>query len=332
MILIFSASGDLETDKICVALTKNHYPYLRINDSDFLLGNVYIEICNNEIDPVSLFFNENRIEEAIITCVWIRKMGFFKNSPCFVKFNKIPNSDIQSFMRREYFMVHDFILDYFDNRKFFTDKDLININKLNVLREAAKLKINIPSTFISTNKIKVEIFANKKKHLLIKPISDNIGIKHDKEICILSNFILKKEEISKFPNMFFISQFQEYIDKQIELRIFYLNNQLYSMAIFSQEDKKTRIDFRNYNKESPNRLAPFILPKEISIKLICLMKKLKANAASIDMILTPGGEYYFLEINPFGIFSMIEDVCNYSLYELTANALIKHSKNAKKNN
>ena len=32
----------------------------------------------------------------------------------------------------------------------------------------------------------------------------------------------------------------------------------YSSAIFSQNDPKTSVDFRNYNKDKPNRTPPYI--------------------------------------------------------------------------
>jgi hypothetical protein len=52
---------------------------------------------------------------------------------------------------------------------------------------------------------------------------------------------------------FFPSLIQEEIDKDYEVRIFYFFGELYSMAILSQNDPSTEIDFRNYNHSKLSR-------------------------------------------------------------------------------
>jgi glutathione synthase/RimK-type ligase-like ATP-grasp enzyme len=85
------------------------------------------------------------------------------------------------------------------------------------------------------------------------------------------------------------------------------------MAIFSQMDSKSRLDFRDVdvNGSHPNRMVPFTLPKNIRLKIDRLMKKLKLESGSIDMIVSPDNEYFFLEVNPVGQFNFISELCNY---------------------
>lgn len=124
----------------------------------------------------------------------------------------------------------------------------------------------------------------------------------------------KKLNIEKIGTTnFFPSLVQNYIEKKYELRIFYLNGEFYSMAIFSQKDNQTIIDFRNYNKTKPNRTVPYKIPDCQAIKLDLLMKKLEINCGSIDMIVTNDNEYVFLEVNPVGQFGMVSYPCNYNL-------------------
>jgi D-alanine-D-alanine ligase-like ATP-grasp enzyme len=90
------------------------------------------------------------------------------------------------------------------------------------------------------------------------------------------------------------------------------------MAIFSQNDEQTKIDFRKYNHLKPNRNVPFMLPPEIEKKLIQLSKKIGVNCGSIDMIVTSNNDFVFLEINPIGQFGMVSTPCNYVLNEKIA--------------
>ena len=100
-----------------------------------------------------------------------------------------------------------------------------------------------------------------------------------------------------------------------------MRTQFFPMAIFSQKDKKTQLDYRNYNQEKPNRNIPYILPNKIQDKLQLLMDKLGLDSGSIDMIVTPEGEYVFLEVNPTGQFGWVSVNCNYYLEEKIANYL-----------
>lgn len=90
------------------------------------------------------------------------------------------------------------------------------------------------------------------------------------------------------------------------------------MAIFSQNDSQTKIDFRNYNHSTPNRNVPYKLPEELEHKLTNLSKKIGINCGSIDMIVTKNDDYIFLEINPIGQFGMVSNPCNYYLHEKIA--------------
>ena len=79
------------------------------------------------------------------------------------------------------------------------------------------------------------------------------------------------------------------------------------MAIFSQNDDKTKIDYRNYNDEIPNRCVPFILPEKVLDKIKQFVKISHHNTGSIDMIYSESEEYYFLEINPMGQFDWLSE-------------------------
>ena len=121
--------------------------------------------------------------------------------------------------------------------------------------------------------------------------------------------------------------FQRMIEKEFELRIFFLNNTFYASAIFSQIDNQTKTDFRNYNDCKPNRTPPYKLPVKIQNKLSILMSKLTLNSGSIDLIVTPLGKYVFLEVNPIGQFAQVSIPCNYYLEKIMAFELIKNKKN-----
>jgi glutathione synthase/RimK-type ligase-like ATP-grasp enzyme len=119
--------------------------------------------------------------------------------------------------------------------------------------------------------------------------------------------------IAKLPVKFIPSLIQQEIEKEFEIRSFYLDGKFYSAAIFSQLDNQTKIDFRNYNFHKPNRLIPYDIPVEIQKKLHRLMQKLQLNTGSLDILKSKDHKYYFLEVNPNGQFGMISKPCNFNL-------------------
>ena len=93
------------------------------------------------------------------------------------------------------------------------------------------------------------------------------------------------------------------------------------MAIFSQKNEGTVVDFRKYTDGNPQRKVPYKLPKSEEKKLIALMEELDLNTGSIDIIVDINNNYIFLEVNPVGQFGMTSVPCNYYLERKIAKTL-----------
>ncbi len=115
--------------------------------------------------------------------------------------------------------------------------------------------------------------------------------------------------------------FQPYIAKQIELRIVVVGRQLFACAIHSQGSERSRDDWRHY--DFANTLhEPYNLPADVAQKIHRLMDRLGLVFGSIDMILTPQGDYVFLEINPNGQFDFVARLAGLPIYEHLATMLL----------
>ncbi len=100
------------------------------------------------------------------------------------------------------------------------------------------------------------------------------------------------------------SIFQEYIEKDFELRVTMVGNHALSCAIYSQQsnDERVHIDWR-YAHESSGGIdsiehRAFALPSDIEARCRALMNHFGIVLGGIDMIVTPSGDYVFLEVNP----------------------------------
>ena len=187
------------------------------------------------------------------------------------------------------------------------------LNKFNTLIAAAKAGLKIPPTLLTSNTEELAAFRKRHGSLIVKPASDLlICYDHDGPI---TTFTSRIDELQDWTGSF-PALFQKEIDKEYEVRSFYLYGKCYSMAIFSQTDACTSVDFRRVGSV-PNRMVPYSLPEHVGAAIGRLMTLLDLDTGSIDLIRDPSGQFIFLEVNPVGQFGMVSGPCNYHLdYEV----------------
>ena len=115
--------------------------------------------------------------------------------------------------------------------------------------------------------------------------------------------------------------FQSYVEKAFELRITVVESRVFSCAIHSQQSEKARHDWRNYDlANTPHK--SYQLPTAVEERCIRLVKELDLSFGCIDMIVTPSGEYVFLEINPNGQWLWIEHLTGMPISDAIADLLV----------
>lgn len=115
--------------------------------------------------------------------------------------------------------------------------------------------------------------------------------------------------------------FQEYIEKAFELRITVVGKQVFACAIHSQESSRAREDWRRYDlANTPHE--QYELPADIKEKCVQLVADLGLQFGCIDMIVTPAGDYVFLEINANGQWLWIEHITKMPISEAIIELLV----------
>ena len=308
MIKIITENSDYSSDEVIEYLISNNANFSRIDCDNFI---EYSQIISN---------SEIKKEEDI---VWIRR-GAKQLNPV-----EILNYPFGHYLWKENDVVNKFYekinkrnKNYFGD---FIEED--QHNKLYDLHLAKECGFKIPETLITNIKKDVVDFQNIYSRIITKSIKDITRFRVGDFVYMSpGTFIIEDHHLEQLEDFFAVSKFQEYIEKEIEIRVFYFDNSFFAMAIFSQNDEKTKIDFRNYNFEKQNRSVPFKLPKTIIRKLKKFLKQKNINTCSIDLILTPDNESVFLEINPQGQFGWVSTNCNYHIEKIIAEKLISYEK------
>lgn len=312
MIAILSKTEfEQSTEDVIDWLTYYKTQFIRINGDEF---------CENIYDfNFNSMFNDVPINE--INICWLRRWSNDSvneriYNPSFI--SNINAHKLLSGLAQEKKSFSYFFFNFLKNKKWLTSLKEISISKLEVLFEAKKIGLDIPATIITTKKNALEKFKNLHKRIVSKNITNCIVLQNQNDIYTSMTEEIKNESIDNSESSFFLSLFQELIEKEYEIRVFFLKDDYYSMAIFSQQDTKTQIDFRNYNLKNPNRTIPYKLPNEVEAKLKILRHNLGYTTGSIDLIKSTSGKYYFLECNPVGQFGMLSIPCNYYLEQKIA--------------
>ena len=104
------------------------------------------------------------------------------------------------------------------------------------------------------------------------------------------------------------SIFQPYVDKAYELRCVVMGERIFTAKLDSQAHECTRTDWRAGDVEDEQvRHEVFDLPEHVQAGLQRLMRSFGINFASIDMIVTPDGDFVFLDLNPNGQWLWLEE-------------------------
>lgn len=198
-------------------------------------------------------------------------------------------------------------------------------NKLQNLAAAAAAGLKIPDTLVTNKASSLREFRELHGRIITKAIAfgDFIMTTPTHIVHIgLNTLLLDHNATLPAEDTALPALYQQYMDKLYELRIFYLDGAFYPMAIFSQANAATCIDFRHYDTERPNRCVPYRLPEIVSTQLDRLMRSLSMNCGSIDMVVTPAKDLVFLEVNPVGQFQWLSRNCNYGIERLLARYLL----------
>ncbi len=290
--------------------------FVRINEED--------KLCVEELDESGFVLrsNNNVIRYEEIKSVWYRRgrltIDIYNGSVGKVR------EFLVAYNNAEAEEIVDYIYMLLKKKRHLNDYINSSVNKLKVLSYGKENNLNMPPFLITqTKKELLKFYLENKGEILSKPIGNVMVLRSEDGLYSSFTHKLQDQDMEYLPSKFVPTFFQKYIEKKIEIRTFYLDGDFFSMVIFSQQNPKTKIDFRRYDSEKSNRTSPYKLPEFFRKKISNLMLFLDINCASIDVVLSSDDMYYLLDVNPIGQFGMTSKPCNYNLEKKVATFLSK---------
>lgn len=113
---------------------------------------------------------------------------------------------------------------------------------------------------------------------------------------------------------------QEYVPKRAELRVTIVADRIFAALIDSQASSRSRHDWRHYDFDA-TRYSAHRMPAAVERACLRLLDYFGLRFGAIDLVLTPDGEYVFLELNPVGQWAWIQDLTEMPIAQALAEDL-----------
>lgn len=315
-ILVITSRLDLTADEVIRGLTNKGESVYRLNTDDLCsTHNLELYIDTLEFDgSFNTSFREIKFRD--IKSVYYRKPS--------LPIRCSENPQVDKFIRDEIDLFLKWLWISLGDRFWVSDPTCIKSaeSKFSQLRIAPSLGFRIPRTLITNRPEKVREFFNSCGGKMINKVLGTVTYKEGEQAYHIFCRSVSLPEIESGGSISLLPCFfQERVEKEVELRITVVGDLVFPCEIHSQQSDKTKEDWRNYDLENtPHRVHN--LPKNIADQCRSLLHHYSLKYGAIDMILTPQGEYVFLEINPNGQYGWIEKLTGLPITQAIVDLLV----------
>ncbi len=174
------------------------------------------------------------------------------------------------------------------------------------LQEAVRSGLAIPPTLMSNDPERIRHFLGELPGGAIYKPFNPVQWETDERVAVLwtsqiTAGDLPQDEILRLSS----GIFQAKVDKAQELRVTVMGHHVVTARLLSQELADAQLDWRAGG--SKLRVEPDRLPAAVENACLALLRRLGLVFGCFDFIVTPEGDYVFLEVNSAGQFLWVEE-------------------------
>ncbi len=309
-ILIITNSNDLHADLVIDRLLDKRARFFRLNldefPSDYEIEMQYGDGMPNGI--LSRLPTRTSISTAEVGAIWTRKAGEFR----FSSDDLGPQEHAYAKAETEHILTSVLLTieGYWMNHPLAIRNSMW---KGEQLRRAARIGFKVPPSLATTCGDAVRRFrSDVGGEIIFKPLSSpDLGADQvefeDRVVPGLATTLISEAHEEMLDSLRVVPGFfQQLIPKRYELRVTVIGQRVFAASIHSQDDDRTRIDYRDFSAEI--RYEAVELPADIEHRCRELVHSYGLMFGALDLILTPSGDYVFLENNPAGQFLFVEQL------------------------
>ncbi len=180
-------------------------------------------------------------------------------------------------------------------------------NKQLQLQVAQSVGLDIPATLTTNDPEAVRAFHAAHPEGIVGKMQGSFAIYEDGLEKVVFTSRIKTEDLDALDSLQYSPMtFQACIPKALELRVTVVGQQIFSAEIDSQAQDTTSLDWRRDGQGLLGRWQRHALPADLEARILRLVDAFGLNYGAMDFILTPEGQYVFLEVNPAGEFMWLQ--------------------------
>ncbi|GAA2858832.1 hypothetical protein GCM10010517_17310 [Streptosporangium fragile] len=186
-------------------------------------------------------------------------------------------------------------------------KDMVRVDdKLLHLRRAAELGFAIPDTVAGNDPGRLVPAWHRAGGRLISKTFDHrpFGVRGE-EHHIYTTEVNRRDLAGRHRIRHAPVILQPNLAKAVELRVTVVGERVFTAQIDSQSSRLTRQDWRHYDDPGV-AYAPHRLPPAVEERCLRLVASFGLSYGAVDLVLTPDGEYVFLDLNVTGQWAFVE--------------------------
>jgi hypothetical protein len=306
-VLIISNQYDFSTDFVCVELERQNVIYWRINRDE-------LEDYEINFDPIGLVLIA-QYRDIKINVNAENLISVYYRAPTFLRDIYQDEADEEEQLKRTQWAAFVRSLCVFENAKWVNNP--VDTYKAEIkayqLFKASQIGFLTPKTTI-TNKTFVPTF----DHVAIKTIDTAIINLNEDEGFVYTELYNRNEIVERhYKSPFFL---QQGMVPKIDIRVTVADDDVIAAKILTNNALGIDIDWRRLKEELKYEI--FQLPKDIENLCRRLVRELKLSFGGIDLVLH-NDQYYFIEINPTGEWSWLQQNTGYRYDQAIVKALCK---------
>lgn len=304
MILVVTNKRDYTADFLILEMKRRGLEFLRLNTEDFpQSARLSLKLSNSQIQG-QLSVGMKSVAFTDIHSVWYRRP--LPSIPA----ETVTDEAAKDFIIRESRVTLEGAWRLL-SCIWVSHPDRIQVaeSKIYQLQIASQIGFTIPTTLITNSPAHAQTFYEDRPDQVIFKPQRHGRIDREDRFSLLYTNVVTPDHMGDFARINLSPVlFQHYAPKKLELRVTVVGKNVFPVEIHSQDVSEAKHDWR---KVDPAMLkhVPHELPPHIANKCIQLVETLGLSFGAIDLILTPDGEYIFLEINPNGQWAWIEQLC-----------------------
>ena len=310
MIVVLTKTRDVHADEVEARLRSRGAAFVRFDPRDAGITPIAVERDGR--------MRLGAIDLDEVSAVWLRRPGAPRAGP------DVDDAAMRRYVELELELLVDGIWESLDCAWLPGRYPEIRRadHKLGQLRLASELGFVVPPSLITNDARELVRFFEEQGGALISKLASpavfwtepRVAIRYT-QIVTLADLGYATQTLRHAPMLF-----QKRIDKALEVRVTVVGDRVFAAEIDTQRNARTVVDSRT--DFSTTHYDVHALPSSIEARCRTLTRRSGLSYSTIDLIVTPEGDYVFLELNPNGQYLWIEQRTGLAISDAIADLLI----------